>query len=62
MRIESDLIVVVTLALSRRGVVALPTHDAVAVPISPAPVTNGQIEARFLTGADIPVDIQRIAN
>ncbi len=31
MRTESDLIVAATLALFRRGVVALPIHDAVAV-------------------------------
>jgi hypothetical protein len=60
MRTESDLIVAVTLALLRRGVVALPIHDAVAVPIDGAKTARALMQAiaRLLAGADIPVDIQ----
>jgi len=51
MRTESDLIVAVTLSLLKRGVVALPIHDAVAVPRSCAETAKAvmQAEAKRLT-------------
>lgn len=60
MRTESDLIVAVTLALFARGVVALPIHDAVLVPkrFSVAARSVMKEQAKALTGADIPADIQ----
>jgi hypothetical protein len=60
MKAESDLIVAVTLELLGSGIVALPIHDAVAVPRSGAVVAKSvmQAEAKRLTGADIPVEIQ----
>ncbi|TFV37102.1 hypothetical protein E4K66_20590 [Bradyrhizobium frederickii] len=60
MRIESDLIVAVTLALFRRGVFSLPIHDAVAVPRSDVEVaaTVMRAEAQRVIGADVPVEIQ----
>jgi hypothetical protein len=64
MRTESDLIVAVTLVLFKRGVVALPIHDAVAVPSRCAKVAQSVMrsEASRLIAADIPVDIQTTAN
>ncbi len=60
MRVESDLIVTVTLALLQRGIVALPIHDAVAVRRSDAETARAimQDEARRSTSAGIPVGIQ----
>jgi hypothetical protein len=61
MKTESDLIVAVTLKLFGRGIVALPIHDAVAVPRDRAAIakTDMQAEARRATGADIPVTCNR---
>jgi hypothetical protein len=60
MRQESDLIVAVTLALFKRGVVALPIHDAALVPEKHAAAAKAIMvqEALRLTGANIPADIQ----
>jgi hypothetical protein len=60
MRTESDLIARVTLALFERNIVALPIHDAVVVPKRFGAVAKQVMkeEAKALTGADIPADIQ----
>jgi hypothetical protein len=60
MRTESDLIVSVTLALIRRGVVALPIHDAVAVRGSDAETAKAAMEreSKRRIGATIPAEIK----
>jgi hypothetical protein len=60
MRTESDVIVAVTLSLLRQGIVALPIHDAVLVPKCHASAAQAVMrkEAKRLTRADIPADIQ----
>jgi hypothetical protein len=63
MRTESDLIVAVTLALFKRGIVALPIHDAVLTAASHAETAKAVMQeiARRLTGADIPAAIETAA-
>jgi hypothetical protein len=60
MRTESDLITAVTLNLFKRGIVALPIHDAVVVAVQNAPAAKRVMEkaARTIIGVRIPADIQ----
>jgi hypothetical protein len=63
MRTESDLIVAVTLALFKRGIAALPIHDAVLVAANHAETAKAVMQetARNLTGANIPAAIETAA-
>jgi hypothetical protein len=61
MRTESDLITRVVLALNRRGIIALPVHDAVIVAANKARITKVVMEreAKRLVGAVMPTEIQK---
>ncbi|HWM47690.1 MAG TPA: hypothetical protein VNR11_12350 [Xanthobacteraceae bacterium] len=64
MRQESDLITVVVLALLKRGIIALPIHDAVLVAERHAAEARAVMEneAKRATGADIPASVETVAD
>lgn len=62
MRIESDILVASLLSLMKRGITALPLHDAVLVPERHAEVAKAtlQRESKRRIGTAIPAEIETV--
>jgi hypothetical protein len=62
--LESQILVKVLLSLREKGIVALPIHDAVAVPASAMEPTRGVMIEHFksVTGIEVKVHDERVLN